>query len=432
MLKTFTLKNGIKVATYNLPQLKSVYLHITVKGGNLLENSQNNGVAHFMEHILVQGIPSYPTAEGLSWFIESCSGRYQAMTHTTSIDFNITVPFNHLEQALQIASQVFFAPLFPEEAIEKERRVVISEINERKDASWYKRAEFFRKVRFQEKHPLTLDGGGSLEVVKNLQRQDLVGFWEKYFTTGNTYLLITGNFLYTNLKKLIKKYLEEVSPKERDNFPDLSNQDFSGRQVAIREDNALQLIYLDLTSPALSLADSLRERVILNLALVIFGRLRNSRLFKLLRYQKGLVYDVSAGANLYPGLGYIYISSQVLYEHLDEVLTIICQEVENFVKFGLTEEELEFARNFLINQWLMSFDHPNNIAGWILQDLFWEKSIQLPEYYISLVKKIKLSDVKKVMKKHWGFGKLNLTLQGPIKNSKENIKKYSRILENLK
>lgn len=432
MLRIFTLKNGLKVATYNLPQLKSVYLHLAVKGGNLLENPRSSGLAHFMEHILVQGIPAYPTSEDLSWFIESLAGRYQAITTTTSIDFNITVPFNHLEQALQIASQVFFAPLFPEEAIEKERRAVISEINERKDASWYKRAEFFRKVRFQENHPLILDVGGSLEIVKSLQRQDLVKFWEKYFTAGNTYLLIVGNFPDTSLKKLFKKYLGEVPKRDRKDFPDFSNKDLSSRQVAIREDNSLQLIYVDLTFPTLSLRDSLKERLILNLALIILGRLRNSRLFKLLRYQKGLVYDVGAGASLYPGLGYIYISSQVLDEHLDEILTIISQEVENFAKFGPTDDELEFARNYLVNQWLMSFDHPTSIAGWILQDLFWEKKINLPEYYISLVRKIKAVDIKRIMKKHWNFGKLNLTLQGPIENSTENVKKYSQILENLK
>jgi len=70
MLNTLTLPNGLKVATYNLPSLKSIHLRISVKGGSLVENPDNNGVAHFMEHMLVQGIPSYETAEIFSRFIE--------------------------------------------------------------------------------------------------------------------------------------------------------------------------------------------------------------------------------------------------------------------------------------------------------------------------------------------------------------------------
>lgn len=65
MLKIVTLKNGIKVATYNLPQLKSVFIQETIKAGSVLENEDSRGVAHFMEHVLVEGIPSYPTSFGI-------------------------------------------------------------------------------------------------------------------------------------------------------------------------------------------------------------------------------------------------------------------------------------------------------------------------------------------------------------------------------
>ncbi len=74
MLKTFKLTNGMQVATYNLPQLRSVYILSSVLGGSLEEPADKNGVAHFMEHMICQGTPSYQTVEELSVFIESLSG----------------------------------------------------------------------------------------------------------------------------------------------------------------------------------------------------------------------------------------------------------------------------------------------------------------------------------------------------------------------
>src|SRR5687767_10339935 len=114
MLKTFTLKNGIKVATYNLPQLKSVHIRISAKGGVVTEKPSKNGVAHFMEHMLVQGIPSLPNVDEFSRYIESLAGTYGANTESTLVRFNLTIPFTHLETGLKIASEVFFEPLFPE------------------------------------------------------------------------------------------------------------------------------------------------------------------------------------------------------------------------------------------------------------------------------------------------------------------------------
>src|SRR3989344_1979460 len=115
MLNTFTLSNGIRVVTYTMSSLRSVHMQISVKGGSLVENDSNNGVAHFMEHMLVQGIPSFPDAENLSVYIESLAGKYNAYTSQLAVSFNITVPFLHTKDAVRIASEVFFEPLFPQD-----------------------------------------------------------------------------------------------------------------------------------------------------------------------------------------------------------------------------------------------------------------------------------------------------------------------------
>ncbi len=429
MLKTFTLKNGIKVATYNLPQLKSVHLRIATKSGSIVDDPGKDGVAHFMEHMLVQGTPSYPNVEELSGFIESLAGSYGAHTDSLTVNFNITVPVTHLDDAVKLASEVFFEPLFPEVALEKERRAVQNEIGQRMDSLWYKISEFLRTTRYIKGHRLTRELAGELDTIAKLTKEDLVAYWEKYFHPKNTYIILTGD-MPSNIKDVLEDYFDQKSVKNFPGFPKMSNKDLSKRGIFIRHDN-LQTIYVDLTFPALILESDRDLRIMQNLCFVILGRLRNSRLFKLLRYQRGLVYGVSSGSSTYPNLGYGYISSEVSAENLDEVVELIAKELANFTENGPTEEEVEFAKNYLSNQWLMSFDHPSSIAGWIEGDLVWEDMIMLPEESIKAIKKIKATDLKDLMQNYWDFKKLNLTIQGPIESSKENIQKFEKMVEIL-
>ena len=433
MLSTVTLKNGMRIATYNLPSLKSLHIRISVKGGSLVEDKTKNGVAHFMEHMLVQGIPSFPNVEEFSGFIEGLAGSYGAYTKGLVVSFYLTVPETHIEAAIKIASETFFAPLFVEQAIEKERQAVIEEIKQKMDSHWYKISRYFINSRFKKDHPLTYDGGGSLETMHTLTRENLKDYWQTYFHPKNTSVLVTGKFSETKLVELLEKYFAQVpNNKTFTGFPQMSNADLAERKVSIREDRELQTCYFDVTFPSLGMFDTLKNRLKQNLALVIFGQLRNSRLFKLLRYQKGLVYDVSAGSSQHPGLGYVYISSQVSPKHLNEVVRLIKEEIQKFIISGPTEEELSFAKNYLTSQWLMTFDHPSSLTAWIEDHLLWEEKILTPEDYASILQSFTRKDILSLMKTKWDFSKLQLTIQGPVEDTEKERENFKTLLSSLK
>lgn len=139
MLKTFTLKNGLKVASYSVPQMKSAFLSMNVKAGSIFDLPEKCGVAHFMEHLLVQGIPSFPNVEVFSEFIESLAGSYSASTSTDRIRFVVSAPATDLDKMLRVSGEVLFEPLFPEDSMERERNAVLEEIRRRLGQNTYKK-----------------------------------------------------------------------------------------------------------------------------------------------------------------------------------------------------------------------------------------------------------------------------------------------------
>ncbi|MBI2268388.1 MAG: insulinase family protein [Candidatus Blackburnbacteria bacterium] len=432
MLKTLTLKNGICVATYNLPNVRSFHFRITAKGGSIVEPIKTQGLAHFMEHMLLQGIPSFPTVELLSEYIESLSGTYNAVTSQHLISFYTTLPVTHTEDAVKISSEVFFESLFPEVALEKERRVILEEIRQGMDSTGYRLTKFFKETRFRKGSQLTAVGGGSTRAIAKFTRENLMDYWKKYLIPKNTYILAIGKFDSENLLKLLEKYFGRYEEERSfDGFPMFSKDHFSARQVALRFDPKLRSNYIDITFPSLPAELPLKLRLQQSLLLTILSNLSRSRLFKLLRHQLGIVYGVSAGSYTTDGLGYVQISSEAASGNLEQVISLITQELSGFVKNGPTEEELGVAKEFLSNRWLMLFDHPTSIAGWVENDLLWEERVRLPEEIIELIKNTDVGELISLMEKYWDFSKLNLSIQGAVRNTRENVQKFSEILEVL-
>ncbi|MEK7521844.1 MAG: pitrilysin family protein [Patescibacteria group bacterium] len=430
MLDTFTLKNGIRVATYRMKSLRSIHLRINVKGGSILESSGQSGLAHFLEHLLIQGIPSLPNAEAMSDYIEGLAGSYNASTGEFTINFIITVPATHLEDAIKIASEVFFEPLFPETALERERGAITEEIKQRMDSQEYKIGKFVKENRFIKKSILAKSVAGQIKDVVKMTKGDIVSFWEKIFCTKNTYISLTGSFEKKTLDNLLTRYFDRYPGKAPAiHIPTFNYTELSRKTVAIRFDPKLKSNYIDLSFPSLRLEHSLVLRLRQSILLAILVNLSRSRMFRLLRHQKGLVYGINAGSYVINGLGYTAISSECAKDKLEEVISLIVQELAAFVKNGPTEEELQVTREFLSNQWLMTFDHPSSIANWIEGDLVWEDKIHLPEEMIGMIKETKVEDLVELMQKYWDFKKINLVIQGSTRNTDENCKKFTEILK---
>jgi len=433
MLDTFTLPNGLKVATYSIPEMRSVFLSLAVKGGWMFDTPEKSGTAHLMEHLLVQGIPSLPNVEEFSNFMEKMAGSYNAITEPEAIKFIASAPSRHLKEVLKIGGEVFFEPLFLNEAIDRERNVVIAEIKQKQDSVNYKNYRFFVQNRYKEGNPMRLESGGTVKTVSGLKREDLIDYWQKFFHPNNCYLALVGGFSSQQARKLIYQFFKRFKIGESfPGFPPFTTSDMSDWKVAIRKDSSYQATYITLSFPSIAGKLPLREHLPRLIIAYILAELRGSRLNRLLRQQKGLVYDVGFGSSSYQNFGYSQVHSQMPEEKTMEVIKLTTNELANFIAKGPTREEVEFTKDYLANRIMMRFDHPGNIADWIEGDLLWEDKIYSPEEYVKMMEEVDIKTIRGFINKYWDLSKLNLTIQGPINDSEKNIKKFEKLVWDLK
>jgi predicted Zn-dependent peptidase len=422
MLKTFSLSNGLRVASYALPKKYSVYVSLSVRCGSLYESPEESGLAHFLEHILAEGIPSLPTASEISSFIEDRAGRYNLTTSRQRINFWVSLSKDSLEDALRIAKELFFEPLFEQRAIDKEKDAVFHEIRSKMDQEFYKFWVFWKKNRFIADNPLQTMTVGSIETVRNLTRDRLIEFWKKYFTINNCSLTVTGGFDDSHLQEKVMAIFGTLPKGVETERITLSPDLLSNKQAVFDKRDDLGNNRLNLSWGSIGFDKSLRKQYSLaDMASRALANMASSRLHRKLRSESGLVYSVSMSHERYQGLGFSEIESRVSTENLPIVSKIITEEVANIHKNGLTEGEFKRLLKYKIDRSLMALDHPGAMADWIEDELFSQDEIEMPKEYATRIKKLKRDEVLSHLKNYWDLGKTNLLVQGPAQASTSEI-----------
>lgn len=418
MLKTLTLQNGLKVASYALSGKHSLYLSLSVHCGSLYESSEESGLAHFLEHILAEGIPSLPSAAEISSFIEDRAGSYNLTTSRGRINFWVSLPKDYLGDALKIAKELFFEPLFDEKAIEKEKQAVYHEIRSKIDQEFYKFWVFWKQNRYTAENPLQRMTVGSLETVGNLTRDQVINFWKKYFLVNNCSLTVVGGFDHGELEKKVVTIFGGLKKGPETPYVKLSEKLLSSRRTVFEKRSDLANNKLSFSWGSIGFDKKFRDEFTLeDVADRTLASMASSRLHRKLRAEAGLVYGVWFSRERYHGLGFSEIESRVSSENLEKVSKIIYAEILDIYENGVTKEEFNRVIKYKINRSLMSQDHPGAMAQWIEDDLFSYDVIEMPADYVSRISKFHHSQVADHVKKYWDLDKLNLMAQGPADES---------------
>jgi len=327
------LENGLRLITIK-KETQIASLNIGVMVGAVCEENQERGISHFIEHMLFKGTVNRDN-EKLNSDLENLGGEYNAYTDYISTVFNTTTLNEELDVSLELISDLLQHPTFLEEHIEKERGVILAELRSGKDDVEDLSFQKINDMAFTHS-PLKVDVIGKEEIVKSISREDLIRYYNNHYVSNNTVITVVSSYEHEYVIELVKKYFSQWKRKKVSK-PILNFEKNKDKIKITHRDNMEQstIIYLytfnDLTK---------KEELALRILNHKFGESSNSILFRELREDRGLAYDIYTSLDLTNNLKTLYIYAAVAPEDVDATIETINNCIEK-----IKEEIIVFDGN---------------------------------------------------------------------------------------
>jgi len=459
----FTLKSGLRILVFPMPRLESATVMVGVGAGSRWETRRINGLAHFMEHMAFKGTKKRPTTKHIASEIESVGGVFNAFTDKEFTGYWIKLPVKHLPLACDILSDMLTNSLLKQEEIDRERGVIIEEINMREDVPMTKVAVEFERLLYGD-NPMGWDIAGEKETVAKISREDFLEYMRRLYFAKNMVVAVAGGVKLAQLSKLIRlienyfsllrkggKNKETPSAEARDFFvrgcatPPAAERRFSRwkagspcghcnitKPVSIeagagQSKPRLKLIFKKteqahfcLGVPGYSLKDSRRWAA--GVLATILGGGMSSRLFLEIRERRGLAYYVGSETEFYTDSGYVVSRAGVRTEKLSEAIKVTLGEMERLTTKKVSQKELSKAKEMLKGHLILKLENSQNVAQRGATQLILEGKVRTPAQALAEIDKVRADDVRQVAGDLFRRGKINLTIVGPYKKEEEFLK----------
>ena len=329
-LKTFD--NGLKLVVVEMKGLLSVSCGVLVKTGSANESAEENGISHFIEHTMFKGTEKRSAFE-ISDFIDRIGGQINAYTSKQMTCYYTHTTKEHLEDSLEVLSDMFFNSRFDKTELTKEKGVVIEEINMSEDTPEDLCLDLLSESYFG-REGLGQTILGSAKNVRSFDRNKITAYMDKYYTADNVVIAVAGNITAERAEKLVGKYFA-------DNFKRIKSAPQKATELCkpqnLKKIKKIEQSHIALCMPAISLKDERRDS--LTIANIVLGGGMSSRLFQRIREDLGLCYSVYSYLSCYRETGVLEVYAGVNTESRDVAYKAIVEEIEKFRKEGITEQE---------------------------------------------------------------------------------------------
>jgi len=343
------LANGITVLSEAISSVRSVSVGVWIKAGSRFENDEDKGLAHFLEHMLFKGTEKRSSLE-IARSLESVGGNLNAFTSKDLTCFYAEALGEHLERALDVLSDILLHSMFDATEMEKERRVIMDEMQSTLDIP-----EDLVQEKLSEKlfanSPLGLPILGTYQSVREITREKLLEFHKKRYVAGNCVIAAAGALQHQRLIKLVQKYFK--LPAEEADFPLQTPQSYGSGLFRIED--SINQAHICVGFPALSFQDE-RRYALLALNTLLGGGM-SSRLFQNIREKFGVAYSIYSFLDFYYDTGLLGVYLGTDMENYQRAIKLVEEEFEKVRNLSLSYEELEDAKAQLRGGLILSLEH---------------------------------------------------------------------------
>jgi len=407
-----TLANGLTVVTVEMPHIHTMEVSMFVRAGLRYENPQNNGISHFLEHMMFRGNKKYPNSIALNMEFENIGRDLRASTLGEYTQYGFSPHVSQLEKGLELFSDFFSSPTFPE--IELERGIILEEYFEELNEEGVNVDINNQACKLlYPDTPMAWPTIGTEETIKSIKTKMLRDYFNRHYVPGNMVLAFAGPIEHANVFKLAKNYFSSlengVEPFPKNHFLGSISEHQEKPGLHFQEDSDSQI---ELQICFRSYSYNHPDFLVLALISRVFDDGFTSRLQRVLREERGLVYSVECRATSMSDLGTIDFDVAMRHEKVMEVTDLLLKEIRKFVKEGPTENELAHIKKRYFFELDSELDDPyRQVVRYAFPHLY-SKEMSLEDERI-LIESITVKKMQEVANKVFDPKRLNLILVGP-------------------
>ncbi|MFC2016848.1 M16 family metallopeptidase [Chloroflexota bacterium] len=408
MYQKTTLDNGLRIITANMPHTHAVSICIFIGVGSRYEIEAQAGISHFIEHLLFKGTQKRKTAREISEAIEGVGGILNGGTAKELTLYWCKVAQSHFLLALDVLVDILLHSRFDPVDIERERQVIIEEINMSKDSP-SQQVDMLIDELLWPNHPLGCDIAGSKETVAAVTRDMMLDYLASQYQPANTVIAIAGNIQHQEVITTVGQALGSWTKQQPGSGYSAYEEQQNPRLQIERRD--IEQAHLCLALPGLPLLHP--KRFALDLLNVILGEGMSSRLFAEIRDKLGLTYSIHSYVEHFLDSGSIAVHTGVEPKNLSTIIKAILEQLSR-LKGLVPESELSKAKELSKGRLLLRMEESRNVAGWAGGQEVLTGGILSVEEVVSFIDAITAEELEQLARELLVGSRLCLAVVGPV------------------
>jgi predicted Zn-dependent peptidase len=403
------LENGLRIVTAALADARSLTVNIVVGTGSRFEDYKvNGGVSHFLEHLLFKGSKKYPNAQAIAEAVDAVGGYNNAYTGEDVTSFYIKVPASHGQLALDILCDMVAHPLLDAAEIDRERGVIVEEMNVFRDDPSRFIGTLVPELMFPD-NPLGRDIIGTETVINTIPRAQIAAYQEAHYRPNNLVVVAAGAVDHDEVVAAVQGRLGMLKPKEQPAIVPVSKRASDTLVMAQAKDTAQAHFMVAARGYSYEHADEPAARVVA----AILGRGMSSRLFTNVRERQGLAYTVYAEVNSYVDTGLFEAYAGVNLDKTERALDSVLHELELIRQELVGEAELRKAQQQLRAGLEMSLESNSSIADRMGLQMVLLGRVKPIDEIIAGIEAVTVADVQRVARAMLAPERLRFAILAP-------------------
>jgi len=414
--------SGLRLVTVPMESTKTVTIFVLVGTGSRYEDRRINGISHFLEHMMFKGTEKRPEPMEIAERLDEIGAEYNAFTSHEYTGYYIKANYEKFDLAFDIISDIFLNSKFDEKEIEKEKGVIVEEINMYKDSPARQVGDLFLELIYGDQ-PLGWAITGPKETVIKLKKDDFRKYFDSHYSAQNTVIGIAGNINPLKIKKEVEKTFKNIRKQEKINAkPVKENQKKPQIKIEFKKTDQT---HFHLGFRAFGRSDK-RKAELAVLSAVLGGGM-SSRLWSEVREKRGLAYYVRAGSDMFSDTGIFSANAGVDNKRVVTAIEVILKEFKKLKEEEISEKELAKAKDFIKGKTAIGLESSDDLADFYVEQELLMNKIETVDEKMKKIEAVTRKDIKELANSIFVPERLNLALIGPFKQTNKDINKIIKM-----